>query len=124
MIDRFDLIIEVLEVSAKLLLSPEEGEATLSIAGRVAAAREFGQLQIKGNPDGIVAEEKPPSADDMSADARALLTLALDKQSLSARGFHKVIRVARTIANLQQIAQIDRPHLAEALAYRSMPLLA
>jgi magnesium chelatase family protein len=124
MIDRFDLIIEVPEVSAKLLLSPEEGEATLSIAGRVAAAREFGQLQIKGNPDGIVAEEKPPSADDMSADARALLTLALDKQSLSARGFHKVIRVARTIANLQQIAQIDRPHLAEALAYRSMPLLA
>ena len=58
------------------------------------------------------------------AEGVALLTLALDKQSLSARGFHKVIRVARTIANLQQIAQIDRPHLAEALAYRSMPLLA
>ena len=43
---------------------------------------------------------------------------------LTARGFHRALRVARTIANLAQSVIVDRPHLAEALAYRTMPLLA
>jgi magnesium chelatase family protein len=43
---------------------------------------------------------------------------------LTARGFHRVLLVARTIANLAQSVTVDRPNLAEALAYRTMPLLA
>jgi magnesium chelatase family protein len=61
---------------------------------------------------------------DVSPDATSLLELAIEKKSLSARGFHRVLRVARTIADLQQQPVIDRGHLAEALAYRAMPLLA
>jgi magnesium chelatase family protein len=53
-----------------------------------------------------------------------LLELAIEKKSLSARGFHRVLRVARTIADLQQQTVIERGHLAEALGYRAMPLLA
>ena len=60
----------------------------------------------------------------MEEDARALLELALDRQSLSARGFNRVLRVARTIADLDASPKVARRHLAEALAYRAMPLLA
>ena len=60
----------------------------------------------------------------MSDDARQLIELAIETQSLSARGFHRVLRVARTIADLERAPQIARQHLAEALAYRAMPLLA
>ena len=55
--------------------------------------------------------------------ARQLLEPAVDKQASAARGFHRVLRVARTISNLAQSEKIDRPHLAEALAYRAMPLV-
>jgi magnesium chelatase family protein len=48
----------------------------------------------------------------------------VEKRQLSARGFYKVIRVARTIANLGQSKQVGREEVAEALAYRMMPLLA
>ena len=50
--------------------------------------------------------------------------IPVDKQALTARGFNRVLRVARTISNLARSEQIDRPHLAEELAYRAMPLLA
>ena len=59
----------------------------------------------------------------LSAEAAELLRLAVEKQQLSAQGFYKVIRVARTIANLGQSQQVGREDVAEALAYRMMPLL-
>ena len=58
------------------------------------------------------------------ADAAELLRLAVEKRQLSVRGFYKVIRVARTIANLGQSKQVGREEVAEALAYRMMRLLA
>ena len=69
-------------------------------------------------------EDSRLSPENLSASARQLLELAVEKQALTARGFHRVLRVARTIANLAQSVTVDRPHLAEALAYRTMPLLA
>ena len=60
----------------------------------------------------------------LSADTAELLRLAVEKRQLSASGFYKVIRVARTIANLGQSKQVRREEVAEALAYRMMPLLA
>ncbi|MEC8216168.1 MAG: ATP-binding protein, partial [Pseudomonadota bacterium] len=60
----------------------------------------------------------------MSGDARALLESAIETQSLTARGFHRVVWLGRTIADLERSAGIEGRHLAEALAYRAMPLLA
>lgn len=119
MLDRFDMVIEVPEVSGQLLLDRTPGEASAVVAGRVAAAHEF-------------AARRPATTDDapdaalqgVSRDATSLLELAIEKKSLSARGFHRVLKVARTIADLQHQPVIDRSHLAEALAYRAMPLLA
>ena len=64
------------------------------------------------------------AASDISGDGRALLEKAGETQSLSARGFHRILRVVRTIADLERSDGIERWHLAEALAYRAMPLLA
>ena len=122
MLDRFDMVIEVPEVSGQLLLDRTPGEASLDVARRVASAQDFAirRAAVDGDSDEIF---NVPLR-DVSPDATSLLEVAIEKKSLSARGFHRVLRVARTIADLQQQPVIDRGHLAEALGYRAMPLLA
>ena len=119
MLDRFDMVIEVPEVSGQLLLDRAPGEATLDVARRVADAQAFAASRLPA-PE----SETDTPLRHVSPDATSLLELAIEKKSLSARGFHRVLRVARTIADLQQQQVIDRGHLAEALGYRDMPLLA
>ena len=117
MIDRFDMIIEVPEVNGSLLLHNAPGEPTVSVARRVAAARDFA-----GERD---PEAPVDAASDISGDGRGRFwKKAIETQSLSARGFHRILRAARTIADLERSDGIERRHLAEALAYRAMPLLA
>ena len=123
MLDRFDMIIEVPEVSGQLLLDKTPGEASVAVARRVATARDFAAISRPQADPGQGDGFDDPTA-QMSEDARRLIELAIEKQSLSARGFHRVLRVARTIADLERDPQIGRQHLAEALAYRAMPLLA
>ena len=129
MLDRFDIIIEVLEVSGQLLFSTKAAEASSTIAARVAAAANFAE-----NHEGLMADvadndPSPPSDTALdfgrylSAEAAELLRLAVEKQQLLGRDFYRVIRVARTIANLGQSQQVEREGVAEALAYRMMPLL-
>ena len=116
MIDRFETIIEVPEVSGSLLLHNAPGELTVSVARRVVAAWDFAGER---DPEALV-----DAASDISGDGRALLEKASETQSLSVRGFHRILRVARTIADLERSDGIERRHLAKALAYRAMPLLA
>ena len=117
------MVIEVPEVSGQLLLDRTPGEASLDVARRVAGAHAFAAQRAEGPLEGTHTDTESPLR-DVSPEATALLELAIEKKSLSARGFHRVLRVARTIANLQQQPVIDRGHLAEALSYRAMPLLA
>ena len=119
MLDRFDMVIEVPEVSGQLLLDRTPGEASAVVARRIAAAHDFAVQRAPASEG-----ETDTPLRDVSPDATSLLELAIEKKSLSARGFHRVLRVARTIAYLQQQTVIERGHLAEALAYRAMPLLA
>ena len=107
------------------------GETSQQVMSRVMRARHFAAQRVTTQPDlavqdadGRTGPQQDVPVSQMEEDARALLELALDRQSLSARGFNRVLRVARTIADLDAIPKVARRHLAEALAYRAMPLLA
>ncbi len=127
MLDRFDLIIEVPEVSGDLLFTNKTAEASDKIAARVIAARSFA---AENGLDGRFfaaaenADELLHNRDEIAEPAVELLKSAIAKRHLTARGFFRVLKVARTIANLAATRQIQRDHIAEALAYRMMLLLA
>ncbi len=121
LLDRIDIAIEVGNVSAQDLALPPPAEGTAQVAARVAAARDIQRAryenetartnaEIEGELLGRVA--KP---DERGA---ALLTQAAETMRLTARGYHRCLRVARTIADLEGAENVRRPHIAEALSYR------
>jgi len=125
LIDRIDLYIDVPPVSASDLALPPPSEGTAAIAKRVAAARkrqmaryaalpEAHRIRTNAEADGALLDE----AATPDADGRALLVRAAERLRLSARGYHRVMRVARTLADLEGAAIVGRRHIAEALSYR------
>jgi magnesium chelatase family protein len=125
-LDRMDLAIEVPAVSAADLVLPAPAEGSAEVAQRVAAARQRQRARyIAMGLDGIVLNASAPASviekvAEPDASGRALVTDAAARLRLSARGFHRVLKVARTIADLDGAAQVGRIHLAEALSYRQM----
>ena len=123
--DRIDLHVEVPAVSAADLTLPPPAEGSAEVARRVAAARatqtaRYARLspertiRTNAEADGKLLEEV--AAPDEAG--RKLLAEAVDKMKLSARGYHRVLRVARTIADLSGAQSVARVHVAEALSYR------
>ena len=123
--DRIDLHVEAPAVNPADLSLPPPAEGSQQVAARVAAARAKqsaryagieGERPIRTNAeaDGKLLEEVAAP----EADGRKLLTDAAEKLKLSARGYHRVLRVARTIADLDGSAGVRRIHIAEALSYR------
>jgi magnesium chelatase family protein len=123
-LDRIDIRLEVPAVRAADLIAPAAAEPSRAVAERVAAAREIQRqrfLAIGASRTGTNAAastseiEKVARAD---ADATALLRDAAESLRLSARGYHRVLKVARTLADLDGAEAIGRLHLAEALSFR------
>lgn len=128
MLDRIDLFIDVPAVSAADLTLPAATEGSAEIATRVLAARERQAHRYKAfdksNPvrtnavaDGEILEAV--AAPDEPG--KKLLTKAIKQMRLTARGYHRVLRVARTLADLAGEETIARVHIAEALSYRRLP---
>ena len=126
LLDRIDLHIEVPPVTAADLILPPPAEGSREVAERVARARAMqaeryaraGLPHVRTNAQaqGSVLEEvAKPDASGLS-----LLRDAADAMRLSARGYHRVLRVARTLADLDGAEKIGRVHLAEALSYRAL----
>ncbi len=125
--DRIDLHVDVPAVSAHDLSLPPPAEGSAEIAARVAKARDIQMQRYRGEgadaPIRTNAEadgkllERVAAPDD---DGRALLGDAVDKMRLTARGYHRVLRVARTLADLGGSEGVFRPHIAEALSYRRL----
>jgi len=116
-LDRIDLTVEVQPASAAELAHAPLGEATAPIASRVAAARSA--QSARHGPDGPASNaEADIGAISLMPDARKLLEQAMEKLRLSPRGYTRVLRVARTIADLARSEAVQRPHVAEALAFR------
>ncbi len=123
-LDRIDLRIEVPAVSAVDLIRPGESESSASIRSRVETARqrqetrflEAGEAVMTNAQAGARLIETLARPDKA---AQTLLREAAESFRLSARGYHRVLKVARTIADLDGADTIGRVHLAEALAYRA-----
>jgi magnesium chelatase family protein len=125
LLDRIDLTIDVPAVTAVDLILPAPAEGSAEVAARIAQARaiqmdRFAALGLPGirtnaQASGPLLEEiaKPESA------GMALIRDAAEVMRLSARGYHRVLRVARTLADLDGAAHIGRVHIAEALSYRA-----
>jgi magnesium chelatase family protein len=125
LLDRIDLHIDVPSVSPADLALPPPAESSAEIAGRVAAARARQSARYqKLSPDHRVrtnAEADGELLDEIAAPdpaGRTLLQRAAERLRLSARGYHRVLRVARTLADLEGAATVARHHNAEALSYR------
>jgi magnesium chelatase family protein len=126
LLDRIDLIIEVPPVTAADMILPPPTEGSAEVAARVAAARDIQTARYAGlgRPEVATNAACPPSLLEEVArpdtDGMALVRDAADALRLSARGFHRVLKIARTLADLDGEAGVRRLHLAEALSYRSM----
>jgi magnesium chelatase family protein len=126
LMDRIDLRIEVPAVTAADLILPPPTEGSAEVAARVAAARDIqlARYAAAGLPHVRTNAEAPASVLEEIAkpDAHGLKLLrdAAETMRLSARGYHRVLRVARTLADLDGADKIGRLHLAEALSYRAL----
>ncbi len=119
--DRIDLHIDVPAVSAADLTLPPPAEGSAQVAARVAKARAIQAerykkdgLRTNAEADGELLEQ----VGALDEPSRKLLTQAIEKFRLSARGFHRVLRVARTLADLEGGGAVKQVHVAEALTYR------
>jgi magnesium chelatase family protein len=124
-LDRLDLPVEVPGVSAADLTLPPPAEGSADVAQRVAAARQLQADRYNGSGVRTNAEADGELLDQVATPdepGRKLLADAAAAMRLSARGFHRVIRVARTIADLAGVEQVGRIHIAEALSYRRQAL--
>jgi len=122
LLDRIDLRVEVPPVAFTDLDLPANGDGSAIVASRVAAARAIQDRRFRAHPlvrvnaeaEGALLEEI--AAPD--AEGRELLLKVAERFGLSARGYHRVLRVARTIADLAGSEPVLKPHVAEAVSYR------
>ena len=116
-LDRLDLQVEVPALTSVELLSASAGEPSAVVRERVLAAR--ARQRARGSLNALLAGAALKSACALDADARRLIADAMDRGGVSARGIHRALRVARSIADLAGEAQVSALRIAEALQYRA-----
>ncbi len=123
LLDRIDLHVDVAAVSAADLSLPPPAETSAQVGARVAVARAIQTARYAGTRVRSNAEADGKLLESVATPDEAgakLLTQATQAIRLSARGYHRVLRVARTLADLAGAEQIGRTHIAEALSYRRL----
>ena len=122
--DRIDLHVEVVPVSHEELASDKPSERSAEIRKRVVAAREIQKQRFAGHP-GLFANAQMSSRMvreycRIDEAGQQLLKQAMDRLGLSARAYDRILKVARTIADLAASPNITVEHLSEAITYRSL----
>ena len=125
LLDRIDLVISVPALTAAELTLPPPAESSAVIAARIVQARERQEVRfrrLRSAGDILCNAEADGALLDQAAcpepQAVSLLRQAAERLGLSGRGYHRVLRVARTIADLAASDRITRSHVAEAVGYR------
>jgi magnesium chelatase family protein len=117
LLDRIDLKLEVPRVAHADLRAGTPGESSAAVRARVIAARARQQTRA-GQPNASLGNREVERDCALDAPLHALLDRAVERLGLSARAYHRVLRVARTIADLDGAPRIDAAHLSEAIQYR------
>lgn len=117
LLDRIDLHIDVPRVEYAKLRQIEERETSRSVRERVIRARQL-QLKRAGKPNSEITSQEIKTFCSLSADAEKLLEQAMTKYDLSPRSYTRILKVARTIADLDDSSTIQPQHLAEAIRYK------
>ncbi|CAN5166901.1 YifB family Mg chelatase-like AAA ATPase [soil metagenome] len=127
LLDRIDLHVEVPAVRYRELTDQRSGEPSSAVRARVARAREIQRERFAGRPD--MHANAHMGARDLREFCRvgegsdALLRTAITRLGLSARAYHRVLKIARTLADLEGVEEIGTAHISEAIQYRSLDRL-
>lgn len=121
LLDRIDLQVEVPALPPEQLTAQTQGESSSTVRQRVMAARE--RQLARGALNSQLGGKALEAACDLSDDERTWLAGVLEKLKLSARAYHRVLRVALTLADLEGASKPTKPHLIEAIGYRQLDRL-
>jgi magnesium chelatase family protein len=117
LMDRIDIQIELPAVPEKEIAARQSGESSATIRERTSHAREM-QLARQGKINALLSVKETELFCTPDRDGERLLRSALTRLGLSARAYHRVLRLGRTIADLAGSAQVSAPHVGEAIQYR------
>ena len=127
LLDRIDMHIEVESIPADRLAEPEDAESSAEIRARVEAARQLQRERYESSPESRTIRCNAEldartlrKACPMKKDARELLQLSSDRLNLSNRAYTRILKVARTIADLESAEEITTEHISEAVQYRTL----
>jgi magnesium chelatase family protein len=120
LLDRIDLHIEVLEISQQELTNQQlVGEKSSAVKVRVEVARKI-QITRQSKINAMLSSKELDSVCSLDDDSKKMLSMAIDKMGLSARGYYKILKVARTIADLNGSNIVSKKDIQEAIGYRKM----
>jgi len=122
-LDRIDIQVEVARLPRGTWAgSSQQAESSEQVQQRVQACRII-QLKRQGMANAHISSSELKSHCDLSADENEFLELAVEKLGLSTRAHHKILKIARTLADMENVKDIGHKHLVEALSYRAMDRL-
>jgi magnesium chelatase family protein len=122
LLDRIDLYVQAERLTADELTGAADAEPTTAVRARVLAARTL-QRSRQGAENGRLASADLAARCQVPPAARRTLMTAVDRLGLSARGFHRALRVARTIADLAASDRVEDEHVRQALTLRHLPII-
>ena len=126
LLDRFDIFAQVPRIEYEKLADQRDGERSEAVRSRVERSRGVQHERFRGSKLTCNAEMTPVEVRDfcqVDAEAQGLLQAAMKQLALSARAFHRILKLARTIADLDGAQDISAAHLAEAIQYRPRSLM-